>query len=177
MSTADLLILFVVGMAAYKGYQRGLFLSLLSIVAFIVSIVLAFVLLDWGVDMLGNWFDGINAVLPYLAFLMIFGGGSLLINLGGNLVKKAMDLTLLGSLDNVAGAVLGAIKWVFGASLIIWLIQTLGVEVPQSWQEESWLYAKIQPIAPWVLDAFSEYWPFLKSLFESLKERFQTPLS
>jgi len=170
MSTVDIVILIIIGFAAYKGYQRGLFLSLISIVAFIVSVVLAFVLLDWGVDILGNWFDGINAILPYLAFLMIF------INLGGNMVKKAMDLTLLGSVDNLAGAVLGALKWVFGASLIIWLVGTLGVEVPESWQEESWLYARIQPVAPWVLDGFSEYWPFLKSLFESLKERFQTPL-
>lgn len=177
VNIVDLIILVILGFAAYKGYQKGLFISLLSVVAFILSIVLAFVLLDWGVDLLGNYIEGFKGLLPYLAFIVLFGVVALLINLAGTLAKKALDLTLLGSLDNLAGAALGVIKWIFGVSLLIWLTHTVGIELPGEMHESSWLYSRVEPVAPWVIDSFSEYWPFIKSLFESIKERLQPPIT
>lgn len=177
MNVIDIVLLVILGLAAYKGYQRGLFVSLISIVAFFLSIILAFVLLDWGVDLLGSYIEGFKGFLPYLAFIMIFGAVALLINIGAGIVKKTMDLTLLGSVDNIAGALLGIVKWVFGASLLIWLTHAVGVEIPGDMQENSLVYDKIEPVAPWLIDSFSEYWPFIKSLFESIKERLQPSIA
>lgn len=177
MNIVDIVILLILGIAAYKGYQRGLFVSILSVIAFLVSLGMAFILLDWGVELLGDYIEGLKGLLPYLAFVMIFGVVAVLINLGGNMVKKAMDLTLLGSFDNIGGALLGVLKWIFGASLFIWLTQSVGIEIPNNMQEQSWLFNKIQPVAPWVIDSFSEYWPFMESLFQSIKERLQPAIT
>ncbi|MDH3708382.1 MAG: CvpA family protein [Cyclobacteriaceae bacterium] len=176
MNILDIVLLLFLGFAAYRGYQRGLFVSLLSIVAFFLGIILAFALLDWGVDLLDDYIEELGSLLPFVAFFMIFGGVAMLITIGGGMVKKAMDLTLLGSVDNLAGALLGALKWMVGASLIIWLVQSFGVEIPDDMQESSWLFAKIQPIAPWIIENLSEYWPFIKELFESIKERLNPSL-
>ena len=176
MNIVDIILLVILGVAAYNGYNRGLFVSLVSIFAFFVAIILAFMFMDWGVEVLSNYIDGFTGFMPFLAFLIIFGLAAVLINIGGSMVKKAMDLTLLGSFDKIAGALLGIVKWVVGASLLIWLIQTVGLEIPNNWQESSSLYQKIEPVAPWIIDRFSEYWPFIKDLFESIKERLQPTL-
>ena len=176
MNIVDIILLVILGIAAYHGYQRGLFVSLVSIFAFFVGIILAFTFMDWGVEFLSNYIDGFIGFMPFLAFLIIFGVVAVLINIGGGMVKKAMDFTLLGNFDKIAGAFLGLAKWVIGVSLLIWLVQTVGIEIPHNWQESSQLYQKIEPVAPWIIDGFSEYWPFIKDLFESIKDRLQPSL-
>ncbi len=170
MNVTDIILLLILGFAGYRGYQRGFLVSLLSIVAFLVATILAFFLLDWGVQMLDDLVEGFNGVLPYLAFVLIFIGVAIAINLIGKVLKKAIDLTLLGGFDSVGGGIVGILKWVFGLSLLIWLSQNVGIEVPPDMQKSSLLYSKIEPVAPLVLDSISEYLPFLKSLFQSVAE-------
>ncbi len=177
MSFPDLVVVILLGIAAFKGYNKGLFLSLLSIVAFIVSLILAFVLLDIGVEFLQNRVNGFDGLLPYIAFLMIFGLLALLINLGGTMVKKAMDVTLLGSVDSVAGAIVGVFKWIFGLSMILWLTEWAGLQIFDETMERSKLLSYIQPVAPWVIDKLSVLWPLIETTFESIKERLHPALN
>ena len=170
MNVTDIILLLILGFAGYRGYQRGFMVSLLSIIAFLIAIILAFFFLDWGVQMLDDLVEGFNGVLPYLAFVLIFIGVAIGINIIGKMFKKAIDLTLLGSFDSVAGGVVGILKWVFGLSLLIWLSQNVGIEIPLDMQKGSLIYSKIEPVAPFVVDSFSEYLPFLKSLFQSIAE-------
>ncbi len=171
MNATDIILLLILGFAGYRGYQRGFMVSLLSIVAFLVATVLAFYFLDWGVHMLDDLVEGFSGVLPYLAFVLIFIGVAIAINVIGKAFKTAIDLTLLGSFDSIAGGMLGVLKWAFGLSLLIWLSNQVGIEVPPGLQEGSLLYSKIEPVAPMVIDGISEYLPFLKSLFQSIAER------
>ena len=144
--------------------------SLLSIIAFIGAIILAFMFLDWGIRTLDNMIEGFNGVLPYLAFVMIFVGVAVAINLIGKMLKKAIDLTLFGSFDSIVGGIVGVLKWVFAISLLIWLSRNVGIEVPPDMQSDSLLYSRLEPVAPFIIDTFSEYLPFLKSLFQSIAD-------
>ena len=67
MNVTDIILLLILGIAGYRGYQRGFMVSLLSIIAFLIAIILAFFFLDWGVQMLDDLVEGFNGVLPYLA--------------------------------------------------------------------------------------------------------------
>lgn len=170
MNATDIIFLFILGFAGYRGYQTGFLVSLLSIISFVIATIMGFAFLHWGVQMLEDLVDGFSEILPYLAFILIFVGVAILINLLGKFLKGAIDLTILGSFDNIAGGVLGMLKWVFGLSLLIWLIDYIGLEVPSDWKNGSVLYAKVEPVAPYIIDILSEYIPFLKSLFKSLGE-------
>lgn len=166
-------MLLIIGFAGYRGYRRGFLVSLLSIVAFLVAIILAFMFMDWGVKILDEKLDGFTGFLPYLAFVLIFLSVALGISLLGRALKKAIDLTLLGSFDNIVGSLLGVTIWVFGLSIFIWLTGSMGIEIPNSWTGDSILYHKIETVAPVIIDGFSEYIPFLKDLFESISDRLQ----
>ena len=173
MNVVDIIFIVILALAGYRGYQTGFLISLISILAFIVATISAFMLLHWGVQMLDDLIDGLNGILPYLAFVLIFVGVAILINVLGKILKQAIDLTMLGSFDNFAGALIGVLKWVFGISLLIWLTDYLGFELPSEWEQESIMFAKLEPVAPFIFEACSEYLPFLKSIFESITEGLQ----
>ena len=104
MATLDWIILAFLAIGAYSGYREGLFLSLLSIVAFFVAMLMAFQLMDWGAMYLAKHVDNLTFMLPFVAFLMIFLGVLISLRVLAFLVKKSLDITLLGTIDNVAGA-------------------------------------------------------------------------
>lgn len=171
MNATDFVLLLILGVAGFRGYQRGFIVSLLSIVAFWVAIVLAFMFLDWGVQFLEDMIDGFTGLLPYLAFVLIFTVVAIGINIVGKVLKKTLDLTLLGNFDNFAGSILAILTWGFGISILIWLTNKVGMEVPDDWTSGSILYQKIEPLAPVVIEVFSEYLPFIKHLFKSIADR------
>ncbi len=171
MNVTDVVLLLALGAAGFRGYQRGFIVSLLSIVAFWVAIVMAFMFLDWGVQFLDDMVEGFTGLLPYMAFVLIFVVVAIAINVAGKLLKTTIDLTLLGKFDSFAGSILAILTWAFGISLLMWLTGKFGYEVPLDWSEGSLLYSKIQSMAPAVIDVFSEYLPFLEYLFESIAER------
>lgn len=171
MNTTDFILLLILGVAGFQGYRRGFIVSLLSILAFWIGIVLAFMFLDWGVQFLDEQIEGFTGMLPYLAFILIFAGVAIGINIVGKILKQTIDLTLLGKFDNVVGGIVGVLTWGFAISILIWLTSKVGLEVPVTWKEGSLVYSKVEPMAPIVIEVLSEYLPFLKRLFESISNR------
>jgi membrane protein required for colicin V production len=166
----DLIIVIFLAMGAYSGYKQGLFISILSIVAFIIAIILAFHFMDWGTTMLAERVDQLTFFLPFVAFLMIFLGVILIIRGLAYLVKKTMDFTILGSVDSVAGGILGIFKTAFILSLFLWVANSFEFFVPKEWVEDSKSYSYIQPIAPFVIMYLDQFTPIIKDTIAGIQE-------
>lgn len=177
MSTIDIILLIPIIYGAYRGFKKGFLLEIISIVAFVLAVIGGFKLLHWGMDLLDQYFEISGQILPYVAFLLIFIAIILLINMLGKALKKIIDLTLLGAVDNIAGALLSAVKWVFGISVVLWLTSTFDIGIPKEWEEESMLYSYILPFAPAVVEFFSAVVPFAHDLFDTVKELLQDDTS
>lgn len=171
MQVIDIIILMLLGFGTYHGYKKGLLLEVIGLLAFILAIIGGFKLLHWGVQVLNNYMDSYSQLVPFIAFILIFIGILILVNLLGKLLKKVIDMTIIGSLDNLGGALLGLAKWAFGLSVLILIFETLELNFLADQYEESLIYPIIAPVAPAVFDYFNDYFPFLKQLFESLKEK------
>lgn len=169
MKTLDIFLLIPLLFGAYKGYKKGLLREIVSIIAFLLAIVLGFKLLDWGIDLLAAKFETLGRFLPILAFLMIFIGVILLVNVVGRILKGILDMTLLGGLDSFSGAVLGLIKWAFAISIVLWLGQSIELSVPEDMEEGSYMYPIIASMAPFVFDQLAVYLPFIQEMFDTLK--------
>ncbi len=172
MKTLDILLLIPLIFGAYLGYKKGLLLEIVSLVAFLLAIVGAFKLLDFGIELLKPYFEKWDTALPIIAFILLFIAILLIVNLAGKIVKKVLDMTLLGGLDNFAGAVLGLIKWAFGVSLILWLAESINISISAEMAEGTYIYPTLASFAPYLLDLFSAYLPFIQEVFDSLKSRF-----
>ncbi len=170
MSTLDIIILVILAIGAFSGYRQGLFIGILSIVAFFVAIVMAFQLMDWGAEILATKVDNLTFMLPFIAFLIIFTGVVLIIRGLAFLVKKTLDFTILGSLDNVAGAVLGILKTGVLLSLLLWVSNSFEYSISKTWINESTIYLYIEPLAPIAINYLDEYTPIIKEAVSKIQE-------
>lgn len=173
MSTIDIILLVPLIFGAYQGFKKGFLLEVIAILAFVLAIVGGFKLLHIGMDMLNDNFNISGKLLPYIAFVIIFLAIILGINLLGKALKKIIDLTLLGTVDNLAGLIVSVFKWAFGLSIILWLTDSFGVTLPEKWTEDALLYPLILPLAPKVVDQLSGFMPFAHDLFDMIKELLQ----
>lgn len=174
MATLDIIIFIILGIGAYSGYRNGLFIGIISIVAFFVAILLAFHLMDWGAEVLAAKVDNLTFMLPFVAFLIIFLLVIISIRSLAFLVKKTIDLTILGSLDNVAGSVLGILKTSFILSLLLWVANSFDFKVSEDWITASKVYPIIQPIAPFVITLVDAYTPIINQAVSTIQDLVNT---
>lgn len=167
-----LIILFVFG--AYRGFKKGLILELITIIAFVLAIMGGFKLLHIGMDYISKVWDGFGSFLPFVAFLVIFVLIIILVNTIGSILKKIIDWTPLGVVDNVAGALLGILKWAFGISIVFWVLSILHIDFGSHVIENS----KILPMANKVLTTVGNFvftiFPSFEDFIDTLKDLFES---
>ncbi len=170
MSIFDIVIIGLLAFGAFKGYRKGFLLEVVAILSFILAIIGGFKLLHWGMSILSDRFEINGELLPYIAFLLIFIVIVLAVNFLGKVLKRIVDMTLLGSLDNVAGACLAILKWGFGISIILWLSNSFGISPSDDWTEDSLLFPYLLTLAPRLVDLVSGVLPFATDLFDTIQE-------
>lgn len=170
MATLDWIILAFLAIGAFSGYREGLFLSLLSIVAFFMAMLMAFHLMDWGATFLAKHVEKMTFMLPFVAFVMTFLGVLISIRVLAYLMKKSLDITLLGTVDNVAGAFLGMFKTVFVLSLLLWIAESFEFKLTEKWAKESTGYTYVQPIAPFTIRVLDNYTPIVSRTITSIRD-------
>ncbi|MCG8387676.1 MAG: CvpA family protein [Cytophagales bacterium] len=173
MNLLDIVLAVILLFAAYKGFQRGFLLEVIAVAAFVLAVLGGFKLLHWGMELLGQYFNLHGEILPYVSFVLIFIAIVLIVNVIGRFLKKIVDMTLLGPVDSIAGAVISMIKWAFGISIILWLSNSFGLVFPGSWVDQSILYPYLLTFAPQVVDVFSSVLPFTDDLFKMIRDLLQ----
>ena len=173
MNTFDIIVSIPLIWGAYKGYNKGLFLELTNILAFILGIILAFKFIDVAMAFLIEHVGNLGSALPLISFLAVFIGVIFGVSLIGKTLKKVIDFTIIGSIDDIAGALLGIIKWCIAISLVLWLIAQAGFDLPVKNLEESIFYPYLVEFGPLVVNLFSKLIPFAKDLIESITILFE----
>ena len=145
-------------------------MEIVSLLALIVAVIGGFHFLHWGISMLQQHFDLSGRFLPFLSFILIFVAIVLVVNAVGKVLQKILQMAFLGGVDKAAGALLGALKWVFFLSLVIWAFQVFGVMVPEHLREKSLLYSYVVGVAPALVDLFGYIIPATSDLLDKISE-------
>lgn len=169
MKALDIIILIPLLWGAYKGFSKGLLVELSTILAFILATVLGFKLIDVVIQYIRDYI-GENSFLPVIAFLTTFIGILLGVTLFAKAVKKALDLTLFGNLDDIAGAIVGILKWSFIISIFLWLLSAGNLALPESITAETVLFPYFVKFGPFIVDQVASLVPLTKDLISSIKE-------
>ena len=170
MKTLDIILLVPLIFGAVLGFRKGLLLEIIGILAFILAIIGGFKLMEIGITYLSEYIEGMDNLLPFISFIIIFLAIILLINMLGRVLKKVIDMTLLGGLDSFAGAVVGLLKWAIGVSILLWLTFHFGIELPGQEDEDLVLYPFLSKLGPAIIEKLDVIVPFAKELFESIQE-------
>ena len=165
MSGLDIALIIVILLGAYSGFKEGFLMGLISFLAIVLGILGGFKLMGEAMLFLSDKFNVDKAVLPYIAFCVVFIIIVILVTLLGRMIKASLDENFLGRVDQAAGALLGMIKVTFLASIIIWLSNSLKPDALDKWSDHSRLYPKVAAFAPMVTGWIGKYVPVFKDIF------------
>jgi len=165
LSKADIFLLIVAALGAWKGYREGFLMEMVSLVGIILGIFLGFKLMGVGMIFLEEHFDVNRTTLPYVSFIVIFLVVLLGVRLIGSLVKNSIDKTFLGSADQAMGATLGVFRSLFMISVVLWILDSLKLSPRAEWVEDSWLYPFTAHLAPTMADWLGDLIPFFRETF------------
>ena len=174
MSTADIIIVVLLLLGAYSGFKKGLILELIAIIAFVLAIVGGFKLLHVGMEYISKMYDGFGNLLPFVAFLVLFVLILIVVNMIGKILKKVVDWTPLGVLDNLAGALIGIAKWALALSILLWVMSGLNINLPDYLTKNSRVLPLVSGFASQVGDFISTIFPSFDSFIKTLEELFES---
>ena len=155
---------------AFSGFRKGFILEIITLLALILAVIGGFHFLHWGMSVLTDNFQLSGRFLPFLAFLLIFAGIIAIVNAIGQALKKIIHMAFLGGIDKIAGALLGALKFVFLFSILIWVFHVFGIELPQHLQDDSFLYTYVEALAPATVDLFGFIIPASADLMDKIAD-------
>lgn len=168
MNTLDIIIIVPLVFGAYKGFRKGMLMELVSMLALLLAVIFSFYFMQKGVLLLAPHLGDDNSLLPVFSFVIIFIAVLMGVFYLGKMLKKILDVTLLGSLDDVAGAILGLLKWGLVFSIFLWLFDKGGIIIPESMTKTSILFPYIVAYAPIMLDTVSVVLPFANNLVDEV---------
>ncbi len=167
MIIADIIIIILLGLGAYKGYKDGFLVTIVSFLAFIIAILAAFKLMDTCMKFLNEYIHN-NKILPFISFVFVF----VLVFVGILFLSKSLKLviskTVFGNFDSTIGAILGVIKIAFGISLLLWLVDSIQLDFFIRIFKGSFFYPKLVHFAPKLVSWISHVIPF-QDIFHNLK--------
>ncbi|RIW18638.1 CvpA family protein [Algoriphagus lacus] len=170
MAPVDIIILILIALGAYEGYKKGLLLSIVGLIGFVLAIALGVYFMDPVSKFLAKHLDEITFAFPIMAFLIVFLLTLMLVGAAGWVLKRVMDMVLLGGLDSIAGAILGIVKSAFFISLFMWLSLQFDMKMPREWRAKSEYLQYIEPLAPSVIGVLEPVSPKLKELQKTMED-------
>ncbi len=168
MNTIDIVILVILGLGAFKGYNRGFIVESLSFLAFFLGLFLALEFTipttEW---LFGN--SSYHQLSSILIFIVLFIILSLAIKAGAKVLKGIIDRTVFGTLDNMVGALSGILKWIFVLSILIWVFDSVGFDIEDRYAADAIIFPYIVDIGPEIFLWLSKIMPFIQNLIDSLE--------
>lgn len=168
----DIAFFFVMVLAIFKGLSKGFIIGIFSLVGFIIGLAAALKLSVVVAAYLHNHVMAATKWLPVISFLLVFIVVILLVGLGARIIKKTIDLAMLGWLDRLGGMVLYIIIYTIIFSVILFFTEKLLFLKPGV-IAGSVVYKYISPWGPKVINNLGNIIPFFKDMFMQLQGFFE----
>lgn len=165
MSLIDVILIIFVVIGGFTGYRNGLIVSVFSLLAVIIGVLLGFKLMGYAIAFLIGRFEINDQILPFVAFGLVFLLVVLCVNLLGRILKASVGATFFGVFDQIAGSIFGAIKTIFMLSVMLWIAESLRLKIPQAWRDDSSLLPLVSDAAPTASKWISSVIPYFSNTF------------
>ncbi len=166
----DILIGVILAYGVFKGFKRGLLLGLISFFSFFIAIIAAVHFSGTISAFYIEKYPEYETFIPLVVFILFFLAVVVILSILGRILKRIIDLTLLGGLDNIAGGVFGLLLWAFFISTAMYLFSFVGLHVAEDYRENSILLPYMEPIAPMVFDFVAGVVPGLENWMQPFKD-------
>lgn len=125
MNYVDIVLFVVLALGIYRGFKKGLIVAVFSALALFVGIYGGIHFSDYVAELLNQTFNIEAEWLPFAAFVITFIGLIVGIHLMGKGITKALNITILGTLNKVAGALFGLARMALLISISLLILHPL----------------------------------------------------
>ncbi len=130
MSIVDLILLLLLALFAVRGYFKGLFLEICSLLGIFSGILIAVRYNEQASHLLRGYWELSPILLKAIGFVAIFFAVYFVLNLLGWLLQRSSRYLFLGGFNRVGGVVFGTGKGAAFLALILFLVSSSSV-LPQ----------------------------------------------
>ncbi len=151
MSTIDIILAALLLYGLIKGFMKGLFVEITSMVALVLGVYGAIHFSHFMASFLNNRVEWSQNYVQIAAFASTFVLIVVVISLSGKLLNKLADAAALGIMNKVFGAVFGLAKIGLILSVILIVFNKLNRNLPfvtEDTLEASVLYKPVKNFAP-----------------------------
>ncbi|MEP6615046.1 MAG: CvpA family protein [Ginsengibacter sp.] len=167
----DIIFILMMIIAIFRGINKGFVVGIFSFLAFIVGLAAALKLST----LVAGYFNGhagsLTKWMPLIAFILVFCVVALLVSLGARLVKKTLQLAMLGWLDRLGGIMLYICIYTVIFSIFLFYGQKL-LLIKRDIIADSRVYSYVAPWGPKMIDSLGRIIPLFKDMFAELEEFF-----
>ena len=165
MQTIDFIILLPIALAGVRGYQKGFILEIVSFLALIIAIIITIKLTTTVMHLMAPMLSSHSKWVPLLSYMVTFIGTYLLVLWAGRLLEGVIKSMHLGTVNKMAGLVLGILKMCFVLSMLFWIYAKAGYRHPGV--VNSLTYHALIGLAPWIIKALAMIFPFIKNILHA----------
>lgn len=159
MNILDILILLLAGLLVFNGVRKGLIISLATMIALILGIWAALHFSSYMGRFLENQFHPSGNWLNVLSFSLTFLVVIVIVLILAKGLEKLVNLTGMGLFNHLAGGILGLVKALILASVLIYIIQLADRKqklITSSMKEKSFSYHYVEKVFPALMQVFGE---------------------
>lgn len=153
MSVLDIILGALLLFGLVRGFMKGLFVEVASLVALVAGVYGAIHFSDFAADLLQGRFDWSEKTINITAFAVTFVIIVLAISLAGKALTKIADFAALGIINKLLGGVFGALKIGLILSVLLIVFDKMNKTIPfvdKADLEESILYKPVKSLAPMI---------------------------
>ena len=154
MNVIDIILAILLLFGLVRGFMKGFFVELASLVALIAGIFGAIHFSYFASNYISKNVEWSENTVNLVAFAVTFIIIIIAISLAGKLLTKLANIVALGILNKILGGAFGLLKLAFLASVLILFFEAINkneVLIDNSTIEGSILYDPVQSIAPMIL--------------------------
>lgn len=153
MTVIDIILVAFLGFGLIRGFLKGFFVEIASLVALIAGIYGAIHFSYYAAEMLMNQVDWDEKTINVAAFAITFIVIVLVIALAGRALTKLADFAALGILNKLLGALFGVVKMALILSVLLNIFDAMNTTITfvnEEHTEDAILYKPVKSIAPMI---------------------------
>lgn len=129
MNYVDIVLFVILALGIYRGFRKGLIIAVFGALALFVGIYGGIHLSDYVAELLSSSFNIDVEWLPFAAFVLTFIALIVGIHLMGKGITKALNITILGTVNKVAGALFGLARMALMISISLLILHPLNLKM------------------------------------------------
>lgn len=167
----DVIFIVLIIIAIFRGLKKGLVVGIFSFLAFMIGLAAALKLSA----VVAKYFTGhtgsLTKWMPLIAFILVFCTVVLLVSIGARLIKKTLQLAMLGWFDSLGGMILYLCIYTIIFSIFLFYGEKLMLVRTEA-IESSRVYPYVAPWGPKIIESLGKIIPLFKDMFAELETFF-----